>query len=192
MNRFARLGALAVFLLVASFLSCRGEPTPTPNPRDPRPAARALEVGPVPEGVGREGRELLRVGPLLAEVEVAAVQESRARGLGGRESLDDDDGMLFIYPDARERSFWMKDCLIPLDIAYLDDERRIFQIGTVPPPRPGSNEIPRFPSKAPARYVLEMRAGWFREKGIGPGTSTAFSASLEEWVKLVVEEEALR
>lgn len=193
---------LVVILAAGTSFGCRIEPEKSVQPEVLPPtsssptkpeaeirAIRAHPAGPVPEGVGREGRELLRVGPELVAVEIAAVPESRAQGLGGRTSLEEDEGMLFIYPDAQSRSFWMKGCLMALDIAYLDDGGRIFQIGTREPPVPGSDVMPRLRSEKPARFVLEMRAGWFRDHGIGPGTEVAFSASTDEWVRLVVEAE---
>jgi uncharacterized protein len=189
MMRTTCRGFLALLLLSLGLLSCRGEPAPGPIETPEELGVRAWPAGPEPEGVGREGRELLRVGPRLVEVEVAAVPEARSRGLGGRRELDENAGMFFIYPRAESRSFWMKDCLMSLDIAYLDDEGRIFQIGSLDPKGPDDSDYPRLPSRAPARYVLEMRKGWFADHGIGRGTETRFSESLRQWESLVIEAE---
>lgn len=109
--------------------------------------------------------------------EIAADDASRTRGLGGRTSLASDEGMLFIFPDAQMRSFWMYDCLIPIDIAYLDPLGTVTAVYTMPfePPR-GENEsdgeytarLPRYSSRFPAQFVLEFPAGTIERIGLVP------------------------
>ena len=109
--------------------------------------------------------------------EIAADDPSRIRGLGGRTSLAPDEGMLFIFPDAQIRSFWMYDCVIPIDIAYLDPLGTVTAVYTMPfePPR-GENEteaeytarLPRYPSRFPAQFVLEFPAGTIERIGLAP------------------------
>jgi uncharacterized membrane protein (UPF0127 family) len=111
--------------------------------------------------------------------EIAADDASRIRGLGGRASLAADEGMLFIFPDAQMRSFWMYDCVIPIDIAYLDPLGTVTAVYTMPhePPR-GENEseadytarLPRYPSRFPAQFVLEFPAGTIERIGLAPMT----------------------
>jgi uncharacterized membrane protein (UPF0127 family) len=98
------------------------------------------------------------------QAEVARTPEERERGLMFRESLANGRGMLFVFPDARHRSFWMKDTFIPLDIAYLDGELRIVDIL---PMEPQSEST--YPSTQPAMFALEVPTGWFAEKGIAVG-----------------------
>src|SRR3712207_9276328 len=71
-------------------------------------------------GSGGEGVEV--------QVEIADDTQEMARGLMGRTALAEDAGMLFVYPEERELSFWMKDTLIPLSIAFMDSEGRIVDI----------------------------------------------------------------
>lgn len=121
--------------------------------------------------------ERIEVGGETFNFEVAADDPSRIRGLGGRTSLAPDEGMLFIFPDAQIRSFWMYDCVIPIDIAYLDPLGTVTAVYTMPfePPR-GENEteaeytarLPRYPSRFPAQFVLEFPAGTIERIGLAP------------------------
>lgn len=106
------------------------------------------------------------VGGQPLRVEIAADDASRSRGLMGREVLPAGTGMLFVYPDSAVRAFWMKDTPLPLDIAYLDGSGRVIDIQTM---TPFSLEPHR--SAAPARYALEVPAGWFAAHGVAPGAA---------------------
>ncbi|MDC7221894.1 MAG: DUF192 domain-containing protein [Spirochaetales bacterium] len=97
-------------------------------------------------------------------VELARTNEERQTGLMHRESLDEDRGMLFIFDDERTRSFWMKNTLIPLSIAYIDRDGVIVDIRDMEPLDTSS-----VPSAAPAMYALEVNQGKFREWGVRPG-----------------------
>lgn len=96
--------------------------------------------------------------------EVARTPEQRELGLMHRESLADGRGMLFVFPDLQIRSFWMKDTLIPLDIAYLDENFRIVDIHGME-----AGDLDPHPSAMPAMFALEVPLGWFERKGIGVG-----------------------
>ena len=103
-------------------------------------------------------------GPDTVEAEVARTYEERERGLMYREHLDKGRGMLFVFPDAQTRSFWMKNTFIPLDIAYLDAELRIVDIKAMEP-----ESLESHPSALPAMFALEVPLGWFAEVGIAVG-----------------------
>lgn len=156
-------------LLAAGVLALPGcrqvpEPGPEPGPVGPTPReARAIDQRPtVPIRIG--GHEL--------KAWVSDDDVERGNGLAGVPYLEDDEAMLFVYPDFRPLSYWMKGCLIGLDIAYLGEGGRVISIHTLPPPRPGQDDasLPRAVAAAPARYVVEVRAGWFRERGIEVGS----------------------
>ena len=98
-------------------------------------------------------------------VELATTPVQRGCGLSHRETLALNHGMLFIFPDNRPRSFWMKDTFIPLSIAYLDRTGRILSIHNMVP----SQTDQKYPSGHPASFALEVNQGWFREKGIEIG-----------------------
>ena len=99
-------------------------------------------------------------------VEVADETEEMTRGLMGRTALAEDAGMLFAYPEEKELSFWMKDTLIPLSIAFMDSEGRIVDIQDM---KALDDEPPNYTSAEPARYALEVNKGFFDERGVEVG-----------------------
>ena len=96
--------------------------------------------------------------------EVASRPEERATGLMNRFSLQPDRGMLFVFERAEPLSFWMKNTFIPLSIAFLDASGRILNIEDMAPQSERSHW-----SKGPSLYALEMRKGWFAERGVKAG-----------------------
>lgn len=110
------------------------------------------------------GDVVLTVGEARVTVEIADEPSERSRGLMYRDTLGADDGMLFVYPDAAERSFWMHNTRIPLSIAYLDAEGRIVSLADMRP-----LDDTGVPSGAPAMYALEVNAGWFARHGVHVG-----------------------
>lgn len=111
----------------------------------------------------------IRVGGIAIEVELADEPAERQQGLMFRESLAEDQGMLFAYPEERILGFWMKNTLIPLDIAYINREGRIVDIKRMEPQSTQTHN-----SAAPAMYALEMNQGWFEANGIRVGDLIEF------------------
>jgi len=111
--------------------------------------------------------------------EVAVTQAERNRGLGGRTELAKDAGMLFVYASPEPHLFWMKDCLIGLDIAFIGADRRIVNIATLPPGA-GLDDarIPRVTSDAPTPWVLETAAGWLAAHDVAAGDVVDLDAAL--------------
>jgi uncharacterized protein len=99
-------------------------------------------------------------------VEVADDLAEQAKGLMDRTTLGENKGMLFVYPEERELSFWMKNTLIPLSIAFIDSERRIIDIQDM---KPLDDEPPSYVSAEPAQYALEVNQGFFEERGVRVG-----------------------
>ncbi len=103
-------------------------------------------------------------------VEIADTPHSREKGMMFREHLADDAGMLFLFDHEAPRSFWMKNCKIPLDILYFDANRRLVSVQhNVPPCRSFDGRCPSYPSEKPARYVLELNGGLTESLGIQTG-----------------------
>lgn len=98
------------------------------------------------------------------KAEVAADNLTRSVGLMNRFSLQADHGMLFVFAQSQPLGFWMKNTYVPLSIAYLDSQGVILNILDMKPHDEASH-----PSAGPALYALEMKQGWFRDKGIVPG-----------------------
>lgn len=127
-----------------------------------------------PDTAATHGNEVrstttLRVGGQTVRAEVADRDDERRQGLMGRDSLPEDHGMLFVYPEQRTLSFWMRDTKIPLDIAFIDRRGVVVDIQTM---QPETEEMHR--SRQPAMYALEMEAGWFDEHGVGVGDRVEF------------------
>ena len=101
-------------------------------------------------------------------VEIADTSEKQALGLMFRDSMEADQGMLFIFPKEVPRSFWMKNTRIPLDIMYFDKERKMVSISADTPPCKVTR-CPSYPSTGPAMYVLELNAGAAKKLGVGEG-----------------------
>jgi uncharacterized membrane protein (UPF0127 family) len=104
-------------------------------------------------------------GTVRLDTELALTPAEQARGLMHRESLPRLGSMLFVFPTARERGFWMRNTLIPLDIIFLDDAGTITRIHENA--RPLDETL--IPSEGPARAVLEVNAGVAAELGLAPG-----------------------
>jgi uncharacterized membrane protein (UPF0127 family) len=104
-------------------------------------------------------------------LEIAASDSERERGLMFRDSLPEDEGMIFLFPDEIPRSFWMKNCRIDISIAYIDNGGRIVSIVEMKKPEPGTPEgsLEGYPSGLPAQFAIEMRANWFSDHGVKPG-----------------------
>ena len=99
-------------------------------------------------------------------VEIADDLSEQSRGLMYRTALAEDRGMLFVYPDEEELSFWMKNTLIPLSIAFIDSEGRIVDIQDM---KPLDDDPPHYVSAEPAQYALEVNEGFFEERGVEVG-----------------------
>jgi len=110
------------------------------------------------------GVETLRIQGVPFVVEVVWTPDAIQRGLMYRESLPEDHGMLFVFPEPDLRDFWMKNTVLPLSIAYIDGEGTILQIEDMAP-----QSLYRHHSKDKVPLALEMHQGWFRNKGIGIG-----------------------
>ncbi|ATD66282.1 ACR family protein [Luteimonas chenhongjianii] len=111
-------------------------------------------------------------------VEIAATDEARARGLMFRDRLDEGHGMLFIHDTEAPQAYWMKNTRIPLDILYFDDARKLVSQQRDVPPCSGGDRCPPYPSKAPARYVLELNAGEASRIGLVDGETLILSPSI--------------
>ena len=101
---------------------------------------------------------------LVIKAEIARTEAQRSQGLMHRKDLKDGEGMLFIFEKDQILSFWMKNTLVPLSIAYITGDGRILEIYDM---EPGSLNPVR--SSRSARYALEVPKGWFSRAGLGIG-----------------------
>lgn len=106
----------------------------------------------------------LTAGMHVIKAEVAQTPEQQSVGMMFRTEMGANEGMLFVNEDAGVRCFWMRNTLIPLSIAFIDDGGRIVNIADMQPRSEASHC-----SAKPVRFALEMRQGWFAKRGLGPG-----------------------
>lgn len=144
--------AVLFSVLVAGFVACGSGGTPSPDSPNSAPASPTV---------------LLPDGSHLS-VRIADRPLDQARGLMFVENLPDDEGMLFLFDEDGPRSFWMKNCRMPIDMIWLDGTFRVVDITHSAPPCE-SDPCPQFEPKAHARNVLEVRGGLARQKGLREG-----------------------
>lgn len=117
------------------------------------------------------GQQKMPVIPLTAgmhviKAEVAATDADRQQGLMYRERMGANEGMLFVFHTPASVCMWMKNTLIPLSVAFIDDSGRIVNIEDMQPQTTNSHC-----AKKPIRYALEMNLSWFKQKNIKPGST---------------------
>lgn len=126
----------------------------------------ALILTATPAAFAEFPRAELTAGMHRIEAEVAATLPERTQGLMHRRSLDRNQGMIFVFPETAIHCFWMKNTPLPLSIAFLDEKGSIVGIDEMAPDTETSHCPPR-----PARFALEMNAGWFKARGLKPGNT---------------------
>lgn len=124
--------------------------------------------GEEPVAPAQDGFERVTIDGETFTLELAADGAKRERGLSGRETIPADGGMLFVFPLPRVQRFWMKDCLAPIDIIYLDAAGRVvatYHMPVEPPKGEDENQgayegrLPGYSSRFPSQYVIELAGG---------------------------------
>jgi uncharacterized membrane protein (UPF0127 family) len=160
----ALAAAIVVAGAVAAVPGCRnGRPGGEPPP-SPVAAAASAAASPTVILHGRDARTI------VVHVELASTEPERARGLMYRNHLEPDAGMLFLFPEPAPLAFWMKNTLIPLDMLFLDHDRRV--VGIVENAAPETETARRVGGQS--QYVLEVGGGLSRQWGIEPGSTVEF------------------
>ena len=111
-------------------------------------------------------RVKLASGMHLIDVQIAATPEQRQTGLMFRKDMPQHEGMIFVFEQATQQCFWMKNTLLPLSAAFIADDGTIVNIEDMKP-----QTLNAHCSAKPVRYVLEMNQGWFAKKGIRAGAT---------------------
>ncbi len=124
--------------------------------------------------------ERVKIGTREFRLEVAATPTSRYKGLSGRTEIADDGGMLFVFPrrQVRVHEFVMRDCLVPIDIIFLDPRERItamYEMEVEPPRREDEPQtanpaqdryfarLKRYSSVFPSQFVIELKGGTLKK-----------------------------
>jgi uncharacterized membrane protein (UPF0127 family) len=106
----------------------------------------------------------LTAGIYQIDTQVALTPQQREIGLMFRKEMPQQEGMLFVFEQPATQCFWMKNTILPLTAAFIDDHGTIVNLADMKPQTTDSHC-----SEKPVRYVLEMNAGWFTKKGIKAG-----------------------
>ncbi|MCY7388036.1 MAG: DUF192 domain-containing protein, partial [Burkholderiales bacterium] len=109
---------------------------------------------------------VLKVGNQSVRADIANMETSRQTGLMFRQKMGKQEGMLFVFPEIGYHAMWMRNTLIPLSVAYMDERGVILSIHEMQ----ALSETPH-QSAGPARFALEMNAGWFEANKISVGNS---------------------
>ncbi|MHC4990514.1 MAG: DUF192 domain-containing protein [Planctomycetota bacterium] len=156
---------LVLALAVSGVASPPSAITPPPNPPGDAPPKKPP-------------RETIAIGGETFKLELAVDAAQRQKGLMGRRSLDRHGGMIFVFPDLRMRSFWMYDCLIDIDLLYLDEKGTVLAMHRMRAEAPrGKGEsvwdyetrLRRYTSRRPARFAIELQTGSIDRLGLEIG-----------------------
>ena len=158
-------------------------PTPTPAPtRTPSPTPTITSTNTlVPTATPLPDAPLVFIGDAVYVVDLAVTGEERAQGLSGRPSLGAERAMLFVYDEDGPRTFWMPDMHFPLDMVWIRSDCIVDGVTSdVPNPSLDTprDQLPRYPSTDPVRFVLEINAGQAAAHEIGPGLPVQFAGRI--------------
>jgi uncharacterized membrane protein (UPF0127 family) len=151
---------VSVLLMLAFACAQR---TPAPSPTTTTSAAASAE----------NAQRIILPDNFVVSVEVAADEELRSQGLMYRDQLAENRGMIFLFTQAGEYPFWMKNTLIPLDMIWMDAQHRIVHIAhDVQPCK--ADPCPNYPPNAQASSVLELAAGVAAKHHLADGNVLRF------------------
>lgn len=120
-------------------------------------------------------KQKIKIGSKIIQVEIAKTPDQHQYGLMNRNSLPENNGMLFIFENEQTLSFWMKNTFIDLSIAYIDKNKQIVDIQEMKATNQMMvGDLPSYPSAKPALYALEMNKDWFKKNKIKIGQKFNF------------------
>jgi uncharacterized membrane protein (UPF0127 family) len=108
------------------------------------------------------------------KVEIMDTPALRAQGLSGKESLPQDQGMLFIFDNYSTPGFWMKEMNFPIDIIWIKDDKILDITKNIPPPATPTSTLPSYFPQSQINYVLEVNANWTNQNNIQIGDNVQF------------------
>lgn len=148
--------------MVASIIACA--------PQDTTPPASSMLP---PGALGPLHTLEFELAGVPVTIEVAISSREQQQGLMYRESMPENHGMLFVYPEPRYMSFWMLNTRIPLSIAFIREDGVISNIENMRPQTGPFPPVDRYVSTQRCLYALEMNQGWFERNGISAGDRIA-------------------
>ena len=117
----------------------------------------------------------MQIGSETFTLEIADTEDEQEVGLMGRESMPPDHGMIFVFEDSRQRGFWMKNTLIPLDIIYVDASGRVVSVKQMAP-----RDLTAVKSGRPAMYAIELNQGAAARVGVQAGDLVTIPSAILE------------
>lgn len=144
---------LLVFMLHASPTGCQGSTTPQSD----LPTTR------------------MKIGKRTFTLEIANTPAARERGLMFRQSMPEDHGMIFVFPDQAVRRFWMRNTRIPLDIIFVNSDQTIVAIEPMKPFDESGTS-----SRRPAKYAIELNRGMAEKAGVKVGDQLEIPSAARE------------
>ena len=116
-------------------------------------------------------KQIIYINKIAITIEIADEPNEQSRGLSGRDSLEENGGMLFVFPESEKYSFWMKEMRFSLDLIWIDENKIITDItkNVSPDTFPAT-----FSPSSPVKYVLEVNAGWSDRHNIKVGNIVSF------------------
>ena len=124
-------------------------------------------------------REAVTINGHAWHVELALTPEQQHEGLAHRASLPPDRGMLFVFEEAEPLQFYMLNCLMAIDIAFIDSDHKVIRTYTMPAePGVAEEKLKLYPSVEPAQFALEVGEGELARAGVQPGQKVEFSADI--------------
>ena len=152
---YAGLAVLAVVLALAGVAFLVGSRSPRTDTRAGAPGRYVYLLQPSSRP------------PSRVSMEVAADEPARQRGLSKRDDVPAGTGMVFLFPRDTTIPFWMKDTLVPLQIAFVGADGRVVGTFEMPPCR--ADPCPVFAPRRPYRYAVELRSGALTAAGVAEG-----------------------
>ncbi len=124
-----------------------------------------------PGGTTTSKPKEVQIGTATIAIEVADTAALRSKGLGDRQSLESNKGMLFIFSETKKYQFWMKGLKFPLDIIWIKDDMVVDILKNIPAPAQGTadQELPIYEPITPINKVIEVNAGFVTAHGIKVG-----------------------
>ena len=130
----------------------------------------------IPTTPGQYNRSEVLIGGLKVHADLADTPKKQANGLMGRSQLNDSEGMLFVFSREQYLIFWTKNMSIPIDIVFVTSDMKILNIYKSVPPC-ANDPCKLYASSKPAKYALELSAGFCERHGVRTGDSISISTS---------------
>ena len=169
------------FLLVFVLSACPATTSPdkaSPEKTTKAQQAKAQHKGDIPAPFDLDRAVVViesKAGPQRFKVQVAKLDKERQRGLMYVESMPDDEGMIFLFEKQEQRSFWMKNTWIALDMLFIDEDHVVTGIvENAEPLTTSSRKI-----NGATRFVLEVNGGLTRKLGIAAGDKVTWEGAAQ-------------